>query len=479
MDWNENDLEQMASRGQNPETVEKQLEIFRRRIPELSITEPCSISNRGIIRFSEEECLGFEQSYISSINGLSVEKFVPASGAASRMFKHLYAHLEDQPSPESKIFFDELNKFAFGDSLKSGDPTPSGQKAIINHLLFEHGLNYGSLPKGMVLFHKYDSHHRTAFEEHLSEALEYGAGNKETAQVHFTVPVDHQEAINRLVTQCISKLEEPVSVRYSVQQPSTDIIAVTAQNEPFRTNDDELLFRPAGHGALISNLGDVRADIVFIKNIDNVVPAYHRNTTTKWKKALGGYLLELKDRVHSILRAIENVQETQHEEISEVLALLYPGLDISSSDSDLIFSLLNRPIRICGMVRSEGDPGGGPFWVKDSEGLVSRQIVETAQIKEHQLGLIAGATHFNPVDIVCCLRDFRGNDFDLSQFVDENTYFISSKTFEGRSLKALERPGLWNGAMARWNTVFVEVPAETFNPVKTVNDLLRPLHQPV
>jgi hypothetical protein len=360
-------------------------------------------------------------------------------------------------------------------------------------MILDHGgLNYSNLPKGLILFHDYPEGARTAAEEHLVEAISYARDRQGVARIHFTISPEHKEKFTELFNRIVGPYEQRYGTRleitWSHQEPSTDTLAVDENNLPFRNPDGSLLFRPGGHGALLGNLNRLDADIIFIKNIDNIVPDRLKPETFLYKKVIGGFLLEMRGKVFEFLGKAEAGIITE-EEISEMASFcmkklslpLLPDFDELSQSQKLHFltHALDRPMRVCGMVRNEGEPGGGPFWVRDRNNHVSLQIIESSQVNQGdaaQLAIMQSSTHFNPVDIVCCIRNYKGRTFDLKRFVDENTGFISLKSSGGRNLKAQELPGLWNGAMAGWITVFVDVPVSTFNPVKTVNDLLRAEH---
>jgi hypothetical protein len=434
-------------------------------------------------------------------------KFVPASGAASRMFKNLFEFLgasyEVPTTDFEKKFFAEIDKFAFYSVLDAACVKNEGvgiaaliaagkYKAVVENLLKDKGLNYGNLPKGLLLFHSYAESPRTALEEHLVEGALYATNGEGKVTLHFTVSPEHIEPFKALVEERKAIYEKRYGVKYeitfSVQKASTDTIAAAMDNTPFRDAKGNLLFRPGGHGALIENLNELDADVIFIKNIDNVVPDRLKATTVKYKQIIGGVLISLQQKVFSYLQMLENGHYT-HEQLLEMLYFLQTKLFVKNPDTKLledselalyIKGKLNRPIRVCGMVKNVGEPGGGPFITQNADGTYSAQILESSQINmndEASKAIFQSATHFNPVDLVCAVRDKNGKPFDLLKYVDPKTGFISFKSKDGKELKALELPGLWNGAMSDWNTVFVEVPIETFNPVKTVNDLLRPQHQ--
>ena len=446
------DLEQLAARGISEEKAESQLACFRNGFPELDIVSPAS-TKKGILapkRAEQEQYIAAWQHYLKE--GHKILKFVPASGAASRMFKNLFQYLEDGiETPFIQEFLAHKDCFAFGPQLAGKE----GQEAV-RYLLND--MHYGELPKGLLLFHKYRDGARTPALEHLVEGALYCAeptedGKKPEVFLHFTVSHDHLPLFRQHIADNLKKFEEKYGVTYDVtfseQLPSTDTIAANPDGTPFRTKDGKLLFRPGGHGALIENLNQQDADIVFIKNIDNVVPDRLKKDTVRYKQILAGVLVTEQKRVFEALKN-PNLSDEEREK-------------------------LNRPIRVCGVVKNTGEPGGGPFLVREADGSISCQILESSQISDPEL--MKQSTHFNPVDLVCAIRDYEGKPFDLPKYVDPQTGFISNKSKDGKELLALELPGLWNGAMSRWNTIFVEVPVSTFNPVKTVNDLLREQHQ--
>ncbi len=507
--FTKNDLQFIAQKGIDKSIVLSQIEQFKKGFPFANLIAAATIGN-GIIKFNKanvDTLLAYFDNYSESFDFI---KFVPASGAASRMFKDLYEYMDSlvdginigiDDFPQAKKFFDNIQKFAFypilsesiqNDGLSIDNLLQEKQYGLIlEYLLTEKGLNYAKLPKALLLFHCYDDGNRLALEEHLIEGVYYSKNADDKVRIHFTVSKEHKSLFKQKLQILIPKYEKKYGITfeisYSEQKPSTDTIAVTQNNEPFRENDDSLLFRPGGHGALIENLNDLNAEIVFVKNIDNVVPNSLREPTYKYKKIIGAHLMQLQKKVFEYLQMLDEASFSE-EDIQEIIRFVKKDLMIvlgsefetlnSMEQLDYLFTKMNRPIRVCGMVKNVGEPGGGPFWVKSEIG-ESLQIVEGSQIDMHneeQKQILDSATHFNPVDLVCSLKDFKGNAFDLTQFVDLQTGFISEKSKNGRSLKALELPGLWNGAMADWITIFVEVPIETFNPVKTVNDLLRPQH---
>lgn len=499
----ERDLKQIQQRGIQPSVIEDQVRRFETGFPWLRIESVATVGN-GIERLDTEEeklCITAWKEYKGTI-----EKFVPASGAASRMFKDLYAFVaSDRSLPTTefeRLFFDKIERFAFYPSLNSicvkltgiginGLVENGRHKDVVKALLDSDGLNYGSLPKGLLAFHRSPSGAHTPVDEHLEEGAQYAADNQRHVRIHFTVSQEHRAEFKRLLSRRLPVLEKVWGVTYDVtmseQKPSTDTIAVLSDNSLYRNEDNTLLFRPAGHGALIENLNEREAEIVFIKNIDNVVPASLRHATIRSKKVLAGYLVRIQCQVAQYMTQLEG--ECSHEQLLDILRFVEQKLHChyakaeQMGDKELAEYLrgkLNRPIRVCGMVKNEGEPGGGPYLAYNRDGSYSPQILEAAQINSSDpssVELMHSGTHFNPVDLVCFIKDYKGTKFNLTQYVDYDTGLISEKSKNGVAIKALELPGLWNGSMSDWNTLFVEVPIETFNPVKTVNDLLRPQHQ--
>ncbi|MCC8089492.1 MAG: DUF4301 family protein [Rikenellaceae bacterium] len=485
--FSEKDILQIQERGISVEKIQRQIKNFENGFPYLGILRAATL-NDGIKNYSREEVVGLADSYDRRKKG-AVVKFVPASGAATRMFKDLYEFLNTGEINDSvRRVMEDIEKFPFFADLKASGIDLGDSKEVISYIVGE-GLNYGNLPKGLILFHKYDDESRTAVEEHLAEAGAYGVSSENRARIHFTVSPEHLELFDRHVKESVPKFEQEYGVKYDVtfscQKPSTDTIAVDMENNPFREDDGSILFRPAGHGALLENLNDIDADIIFIKTVDNVVPDHLKSDTVLYKRAMAEILLRLQQRCFEYVNALEcGANEPLLEEIEEFIKedLSYNfrnefSRKTNKEKANTMMGILNRPIRVCGIVRNEGEPGGGPFWVRSEEGDVSLQIAESAQIAPEKSDVMRKATHFNPVDIVCAVKDYRDKKFDLLKFTDPRTGFISEKSKNGRKLKAQELPGLWNGSMAGWNTVFVEVPISTFSPVKTVNDLLRPQHQ--
>lgn len=501
-----NDLKFLETKGISQKKIEEQLEMLRNGFPFLELEAAATPGNGIIVVSPEMETHSIEiwEKYLKA--GGKVVKMVPASGAASRMFKDLFAFQNgknDKPDNDFiKKFFENIENFAFYEKLNHATVALYGKsvetlveekkyKEVVHALLDSEGLNYGSLPKALLEFHKILGGSRTPLEEHLVEATQYAAGKNGKTFVHFTVSPEHRPLVEEKIEEVKGNLERKYGVELDVslseQKPSTDTIAATLENEPYR-EEDELFFRPGGHGALIENLNDIDADIVFIKNIDNVVPDIKRGPTNQFKRVIGGILVATKQKADEYCRALKKGKPSETL-IKEMEDFLRNNLHIHNESlsemseeekSAYIFEKLNRPMRVCGMVKNEGEPGGGPFIVKEKDGSTSLQILESTQIdmeNGESVKMLKNSTHFNPVDLVCAVKDYEGKRFNLPDYVDMTTGFISSKSRKGIEIKALELPGLWNGAMSQWNTIFVEVPAETFNPVKTVNDLLRKAHQ--
>ena len=476
--FSKEDLLQIEKHGLTLQAVERQIENFRNGFPYLKIVRAASAGD-GVRVLDEDETQRAVARYETAAGGLRVVKFVPASGAATRMFKELFEFVnEGRRGKGVETVLENLHRFAFWDELQEVLPKGADEREIIATII-DTGLAYGHKPKGLVTFHAYADGNRKAVEEHLVEGAMYARTGNDV-HIHFTVSPEHMGGFWDVLGATQPYYEERFGVKYdvsfSVQKPSTDTIAVNPDNTPFRQDDGTLLFRPAGHGALIENLNEIDADVVFIKNIDNVTTDALRGDTIRYKKVLAGILLDLQERAFEYLKALE-VGGAELEPIVEFiekrLCVKLPG----SYDSAVLRAVLDRPIRVCGMVRNEGEPGGGPFWVGNPDGTQSLQIAESSQIGPDDLPLMRSATHFNPVDLVCGMKNSKGVRFDLRRYTDPSTGFISSKSSGGRDLRAQELPGLWNGAMAKWNTVFVDVPVTTFSPVKVVQDLLRPQHQ--
>ena len=502
----ERDLKQIADKGISEKQIENQLNEFKTGFPFLRLEAAASVEC-GIVATTAESREKFEKCWEQfKAAGNKVVKFVPASGAASRMFKDMFAFVDaeyDKPTTDfEKKYFENIEKFAFYDELNDSCQKNEGKdiptllaegnyKAVASQMLRAEGLNYGQLPKGLLLFHKYAEGPRTPMEEHLVEAALYAASNGE-AHIHFTVSHEHMPLFRQKVADKADFYAQKFGVKYDIsfseQKPSTDTVAANPDNTPFRNADGSLLFRPGGHGALIENLNEIDADIIFIKNIDNVVPDRLKDETVTYKQVIAGVLVSLQQKAFEYLRLLD-AGTCNHDKLEEIIRFVQQDLccrkaDIKElEDADLVIYLrekLNRPMRVCGVVKNVGEPGGGPFLTYNQDGTVSLQILESSQIDKNNaeyMEMFTKGTHLNPVDLVCAVKDYKGQPFNLPDFVDRTTGFISSKSKNGKELKALELPGLWNGAMSNWNTVFVEVPLGTFNPVKTVNDLLREQHQ--
>ncbi|MEW6669673.1 MAG: DUF4301 family protein [Thermodesulfobacteriota bacterium] len=517
--FNDRDLRDIRERGMTPEEVLAQVERFRKGFPFCRLERPCTVGD-GIVALEPAETTRLSRVYDRAALAGRAMGFVPASGAASRMFKSLLsihgragvgegsspAVGAGKSDPEERDFLEfirGIRKYAFFEGLKStmardgldleSELRNGLYKAVLDYVLTPRGLNLSELPKGLIPFHVYPKRVRTAFEEHLAEASLYMKDGRGLVRIHFTVSREHRSMAERHLEEVRPLYEDPATtyeVTFSEQEPATDTIAVNMNNEAFRDIEGRLVFRPGGHGALLRNLNGLRGDIVFLKNIDNVVPDRLKDQIVFYQKALGGYLVELQDAVFGYQGRLSGGERDGRllSEIADFLRLQFPssvpdrlnGMP-EKERADFLTARLNRPLRVCGMVRNEGEPGGGPFWVRHADGTLSPQIVESSQVdmkSKEQRAVWEASTHFNPVDLACGLRDFRGAPFNVMEYTDPDTGFISVKSKDGRELKALELPGLWNGAMARWNTVFVEIPSSTFNPVKTVLDLLRPAHQP-
>lgn len=508
--FTDSDLEQIVSHMLTEETVNQQIENFRNGFPKTHLADAATVENGGILCLDDAAINRFTTYYTKASHGKKILKFVPASGAATRMFKDLYAFSStyfgidykiEKEHPSVKEFLEHIRTFAFYDDLVAcmekynadfGDYMTRGDFAtVINFLLKEQYMGYGALPKGLLKFHKYGHLQRTPLEEHIVEGVEYARMSDDTVHIHFTVSPEHRTLFRKKVAEVKRYYEEAFHVKIfitlSEQKHYTDIIAVDEQNNPIRDEEGRLVFRPGGHGALIENLNEQRADIIFIKNIDNVVPDWMKHTTIVYKKVLAGLLLNLQQQAFDYLRLLDKGVTSEELESIERFAQqqLHIELDSTYFQSDFklrsqkLHTLLNRPMRVCGMVKNQGEPGGGPFYTINTQGVKSLQIVETAQIDQKdapQKAILASATHFNPVDLVCATKDYRGRYFNLRQYIDPATGFISKKSKGATILKSQELPGLWNGAMANWTTLFVEVPLASFNPVKTVNDLLRKEH---
>ena len=514
MIFTKEDIGQIEKKGLTVERVNSQIELFKKGVPFIKLKGAATLHN-GIIKLNDKEIDATIKVFESKQNELKIVNFVPASGAATRMFKVLFTFLKEyNPDQESinsyinkkkvkelTVFLVGLEKLPFFEEVvtRIHKLVPEFNKLsydvqryeFIRTMLFEDRLNYASFPKGLLPFHRYDDYAVTAFEEHLFEAALYSSSNK-VANLHYTISEQHNHKFDEEFKHIEEDVEEKTNTKFNIsfsyQKHATDTIAVDKDNKPVREDDGSLVFRPSGHGALIENLNDIDAEIIFIKNIDNVVVKKYKNEVAKYKKVLAGILIEIRDQAHTFEHLLETrVSDDQLEEISQFLAQRMNVSfnndfnSLSSHEKTVVLKQkLHRPIRVCGMVKNEGEPGGGPFWVMDDQANTSLQIVESAQINKNdgqQKAILNNATHFNPVDLVCSVKSYKGEKFDLSKYIDHSTAFITMKTKTGKDVKALERPGLWNGSMAFWNTIFVEVPLLTFNPVKTVNDLLKAPHQ--
>lgn len=513
--FTEKDIQQIKNKGLTVEKVNEQVQLIKRGLPFINLHMAATIGN-GIVKLSPESQEKHSNLYDLQRHQKTILKFVPASGAATRMFKAFFSFIEEYnpetetinayinktKDPTLSVFFVGIEKLPFYDEVinkikklykdYTSFSADKQQYLFVKTMLDDNKLNYGFYPKGLLPFHKYREHIATAFEEHLFEAALYASSNGQ-AQLHFTISERYKhifdDEFKRIQTIVERKTNTKFHISFSYQKESTDTIALTLQNKPFRLEDDSILFRPSGHGALLENLNDLNADVIFIKNIDNVVVSKYETEVAEYKKMLAGVLIAIQNKAFTYLEKLEN-DKPSDQDIIEIAEFLINKMNLVISTEfekyskkyqiEYLKNKLNRPIRVCGMVKNEGEPGGGPFWVKDESGQISLQIVESAQIdkkNKHQKEILKNATHFNPVDLVCGIKDFKGNTFVLDKFVDYKTSFITMKTKTGADLKALELPGLWNGSMANWNTIFVEVPLITFNPVKTVTDLLKATHQ--
>ena len=508
------DFISIYNKGINLDTIQNHFNVILQGHSKSVLVKPAKI-NDGISKFSATEIASFADYFDDKKEGFKLEKFVPASGAATRMFKFLNeflveykpdsetinAYINRKKANELTIFITALDKLAFFESVDaklkeihsdfiSWDRDKKNFE-FIKLILNSEQFNYSNKPKAVIPFHKYGTKLQTPLEEHLIEAVFYSSTNGKS-NLHFTISQDHQSLFESILESAKSEIEKTynttIKINFSNQKTETETIALTPEGKPFRDLNEELLFRPAGHGALIKNLNSIDADIVFIKNIDNVSQNHIANITL-YKKALAGILIQIQEQIFKILNQIEN-NTIQENDLESVVNFIQNKLNESIKEDffkytfenkiNYIKNILNKPIRVCGMVKNEGEPGGGPFWVSDPKGNISLQIIESSQVdpkNQSQTKILADATHFNPVDLVCGIKDFKGNKFNLEEFVDPTSGFVVKKNHNGKALKSYELPGLWNGAMAKWTSVFVEVPLSTFNPVKTVNDLLKTAHQ--
>ncbi|HFB99832.1 MAG TPA: DUF4301 family protein [Phaeodactylibacter sp.] len=515
--FSEKDLAQIKAKGISLAQLAQQIKNFEEGFPFMQLAKAATVGD-GLLTFDQKEVDDYVKLYEAEMSKYQIFKFVPASGAASRMFKSLFAFMEKYDGSEAALrameaddsfgsvfyFFKNIKRFAFYDDLqnviaKVGESLESllakkEYQQVLRYLLTSSGLNYGSLPKGLLKFHRYEKTTRTPLEEHLVEGVNYCKDKDGNIDIHFTVSPEHKALFRQKVREAgqdfANKYESYFNVYFSEQQPYTDTIAVDLNNQPFRKEDGSILFRPAGHGALLENLNTLDADIVFIKNIDNVVPDQLKPSTFRHKKLLAGVLIKNQKRLFDYAKKLEKVENVSEGLINEIADFLQKEISNDFTErfqkmhirekASFLLQKLNRPIRVCGMVKNEGEPGGGPFWAKNADGTFSLHIVEGSQVDmsdADQANILQKSSHFNPVDLVCGLKDARGKKYNLPDFRDPKTGFVTMKSQGGRELKAQELPGLWNGAMADWNTIFVEVPIDTFNPVKIVNDLLREQHQ--
>jgi hypothetical protein len=515
VEFSEIDVLQIEEKGLSTQEVERQIQIFERGNIKVDIQQAATVGN-GIFAYSIEEQKKFIQTFEDHKDQLSLLKFVPASGAATRMFKafHNFAnefdpeqqslreYLDRKGNKSLQLFFEKLEKLPFYiDALKKAKKNNSDfsdksnnekQLILVKTMLYENGLGLSDLPKGLVPFHSYPDYTASAFEEHLYSAAKYLSTNGMT-RLHFTVAQGDKDKFEKEFENIKERVKAAThtefEISYSYQDPKTDTIAVDKDNKPFRDEDNRIFFRPGGHGALIENLNKQKADLIFIKNIDNVVVATNLPKVVEMKKMLGGKLITLQNQVFEYMQNLDGGNNSEAK-LDEIASFIENELFVKVTSAFRKFTgeekmqylckKLDRPLRVCGMVKNQGEPGGGPFLVQNEQGEISLQIIEGAQIDKsnsEQLKILNNSTHFNPVDIACSLKNHKGESFDLHSYVDDHMSFIADKTKDGKPLKALERPGLWNGGMAYWNTVFVEVPVETFNPVKTVSDLLKPSHQ--
>ena len=497
------------------EVIEEQFQILKNGIPKINLERP-AIINDGILRITDDEATYFANFFDDKKNNLKLKKFVPASGAASRMFKFLNeflnefklgeesinAYVNRKKDKDLPIFLVAKEKFPFYKEIVEVAKTSlpdyeSWEKdtqdfGFVKTMLSPKHFDFANKPKGVLPFHKYPDYNATAIEEHLNECAYYASSNGKS-NLHFTVSEEHQNDFEAIINEVKPKIESQtnteISVKYSYQNKATDVIAVDLEGNPFRDENDNIIFRPGGHGALIENLNNLNGDVIFIKNIDNVIQN-HIKEIALYKKALAGILIQYQETIFKFMKML-NSENVSNEDLNEIVNYIKSKLNISIKDDfskytkeskvDHLKTILNRPIRVCGMVKNEGEPGGGPFWVIDKKGKTFLQIIESSQIDskdERQKEIFESATHFNPVDLICGTKDYNGQKFDLTKFIDKNSGFVVEKNSKGKSLRAYELPGLWNGGMAKWITIFVEVPLITFNPVKTVNDLLKPTHQP-
>ena len=498
--FSEKDLRQIKKLGLTPRDVEEQMSTYRHGSHYLKLNRPCAI-NDGILSIKKAAMDELIKLYDREAGKFKLLKFVPASGAASRMFAEWFTAMEKGGfgSPvRNQSFMRALKKYPFYYLIKQNKRVykflkQKNIKGLLDYILSTNGLNFGWLPKALIPFHLYRTGEaRTALEEHLFEAAQYVRGKGDVCHPHFTISQEHKKDVTKKIKSVKPKYENLCRIKYkissSVQSPSTNMLAVDENNLPLRDAGGKLIFRPGGHGSLLKNLQNLDADLIFIKNIDNIVPEKLLKKILPYKKMLGGLALQIQQEIFAILRQIENNKpdpaqiETINNYCSRRLNIVFPGSMSRQSlkkQKQILFSFLNRPLRVCAIVRNEGEPGGAPFWVEENDGNHTLQIIESGHVNKRnpeQMAVWSAAKYFNPVDLVCCTKNYQGEKFNLDSYVNKDAYLITTKNEKGRSLKALELPGLWNGGMAYWNTVLVELPIIVFNPVKMVEDLLRPEH---
>ena len=510
--FSEKDIQQITDYGLTVEQVNKQIETITSGMTHSQLVDTATVGN-GILKV-QNKFQDYIDFFESKRNSLSIVKFVPASGAASRMFKFLYQFLDEYDPQKENIeiyakrnkeiltFLRGMRKLPFYEAVRNAAlaKTPDYHKLSLGEecvlfakaMLDANGLNYSFYPKGLLPFHKYPTHVATAFREHLLESTLYASSHNES-NLHFTISEVHTEMFNNELANIKDALEKETNTKFNVsfsyQNKATDTIAITANNELYRNPDGSLLFRPSGHGALIENLNQLDYDLIFIKNVDNIAVFEQNKTLSDYKKMAAGVLLKIQEQAFKYMRKIDE-DSILEDELNNIELFVINRLNADLGDAynqltpeekiGVLRDRLNRPIRVCGMVKNEGQPGGGPFWIKEENGQISLEIIEFAQIdadNDDQMRIVNKATHFNPTDLVCGVRDYKGNKFNLTDYVDPKAAFVTMKSQNGVEIKAYELPGLWNGSMAHWNSIFVEIPLETFNPVKTVNDLLNPAHQ--
>ncbi len=481
MIFSDKDIKQIKNHGLSLDEVNAQIENFNTGFPVLDIVKP-AVAGDGVIRCTPLDCERYIDTYEKYALSHKIVKFVPASGAATRMFKDLFDFIAtNMPNTVSRMTANNITKFAFWDDLKQYLPQNASDMNIAECIVTASGLNYGNYPKGLIKFHKYPEYTRTPVEEHLDEGAQYAMSGR-SVNIHFTISPEYRAGFEALINSVIPQYESKYGMKYNVslseQKSSTDTIALQMDKKPFRNPDGSLLFRPAGHGALIENLNEIDADLVFIKNIDNVIIEPLRGDTIKHKKMLAGMLVDVQKQIFDFVSYIDSGINVDTDRIHNFIVNNI-GIKLKNKLSLGEYrNILNRPLRVCGMVKNTGAPGGGPFWVRENNDVISLQILESSQIPKDSKNMMDSAEYFNPVDLVCGIKDFRNGKFNLADFIDGKAGFISEKSRNGIALLAMEKPGLWNGAMAKWNTIFVEVPADTFTPVKVVTDLLLPPHQP-